>query len=94
MPDGGGLPKMGTATGLKSDVQWAEKWRTLGWKVTYAGLKSDVWAKMQHWSVIIGDLPLYQNVQSLPSKQSTYGDETLNQYVIILAYKRPTFAKR
>ena len=54
LSDGGGrLPTMGTATGLKSDIQWAEKWRTVGWKVTYAGLKSDVWAKMQHWSVII-----------------------------------------
>ena len=35
MPDGGGLPKMGTATGLKSDVQWTEKWRTLSWKAPH-----------------------------------------------------------
>ena len=31
----------------------AKKWRTVGQKVTYAGLKSDVRAKMQHWSVMI-----------------------------------------
>ena len=30
-----------------------QKWRTVGQNVTYAGLKSDVRAKMQHWSVII-----------------------------------------
>ena len=41
------------ATGPKSDVQWAKKWRTVGQNVTYAGLKSDVRAKMQHWGVII-----------------------------------------
>ena len=31
----------------------AKKWRTVGQNLTYAGLKSDVWAKMQHLSVII-----------------------------------------
>ena len=30
-----------------------ENWHTVDWKVTYAGLKSDVWAKMQHCSVIV-----------------------------------------
>ena len=34
----------------------AKKWRTVGQNVTYAGLKSDVRAKMQHWSVIIKGL--------------------------------------
>ena len=50
---GGGCSFVGMATGPKSDVQWAKKWRTVGQNVTYAGLKSDVRAKMQHWSVIM-----------------------------------------
>ena len=37
----------------KSDIQWAKMGRTVGQNGTYAGLKSDVWAKMQHWSVIM-----------------------------------------
>ena len=50
---GGGCSFVGMATGPKIDVQWAKKWRTVGQNVTYAGLKSDVRAKMQHWSVIM-----------------------------------------
>ena len=50
---GWGCSFVGMATGPKSDVQWAKKWRTVGQNVTYAGLKSDVRAKMQLWSVII-----------------------------------------
>ena len=55
---GGGYSFVGMATGPKSDVQWAKKWRTVGQNVTYAGLKSDVRAKMHHWSVIMSSLAI------------------------------------
>ena len=49
----GGVHLWAWPQGQKSDVQWAKKWRKVGQNVTYVGLKSDIRAKMQHWSVII-----------------------------------------
>ena len=60
----GGCSFVGMATGPKSDVQWAKKWRTVGQNVTYAGLKSDVPAKMQHWSVIMHSMIWQRYYQS------------------------------
>ena len=57
MPGGGGggagCSFVGMATGRNSDIQLAKKWRTVGQNLTYAGLKSDIWATKQHWSVIV-----------------------------------------
>ena len=59
---GWGCSFVGMATGPKNDVQWAKQWRTVGQNVTYAGLKSDVRAKMQHWSVMIWFSSIILNV--------------------------------
>ena len=50
---GGGGSFVDMATGPNSDVQWAKKWRSVGQKLTHAGLKSGARAKMRHWKVLV-----------------------------------------
>ena len=77
----------GCSSGPKSDVQWAKKWGTVGQNVTYAGLKSDVWAKMQDWSVIMLILAwlLLRNISYIVN--SPWITNTLHSILIFSAFK-------
>ena len=85
---GGGCYFVGMATGSRSDVQWAKKWRTVGQNLTYTGLKSYVWAKMQQWGVIINHNVWYMILCDLlwygMGLQKIAGIYEINIYLYIL----------